>query len=386
MQTVDLKPESKPNKPRNKSPNKSLTFPKIVKLFRLYEERHRNLLIPSGFVIPKDGKDGNFQWPSFSWGYPLGKDVVRFREMYRSNNLRESQLTTLESIGFIWFPIKFRKERVLKALEIFSSVFGHCNVPQKFVIPEDPVFWPRYMWNYHLGVSVAMMRAGCKFVDIRSQAGELGLELNKRDRKGVSFDELKGSLQAFYSQHGHFNVPIRFTVPPRNADGPQYPASVEGIRLGSLLRNVYKGQRFADRRAELEAMGVSLENAHTKSFNVLLKALRGYREMKKATDSNWKDDAPFKVPFAFMVPADERFFDSSLWGMKLGRRWSSLRRHNLFINHHDVLIAEGFLDKVESDKIKRRIKLRQNRRQAEHADGGEGTEMLRDLTTIYARQ
>lgn len=368
---------------------KPLTFPKIIILLRLYEEHHRDLLIPSLYVIPKDGKDGEFQWPKFSWGYPLGRDVVNLREKHRSNKLTKTKLRTLESIGFVWYPIKFRQERVLKAIEIFVSVFGHCNIPQQFVIPEDPAFWPRYMWNYHLGWSVAMIRAGQKFVGIRAKACELGLELRKRPRNGISFDDLKAALQAFYSEHGHYDVPIRFIVPPRAADGPKYPASMEGVHLGVLFSNVCKGLRFADRRAELEAMGVPLVNGLMKSFNCLLKALRGYRQWKKATDPKWIETAPFKMPLAFVVPADHKFFEPSLWGMQLGQRWSSLRRHNLFVNHHDVLIAEGFLDKAESEVIKRRMQLRQERQRRRHAErskGGDGADEPPDLASIYSRQ
>eukprot|EP01033_Poteriospumella_lacustris_P017552 gene17552-12560_t len=347
------------------------------------------MLIPSFYVIPKDGKDGEFQWPKFSWGYPLGRDVVDLRAKYRSNKLRKTQLRTLESIGFIWYPVKFRQERVLKAIEIFSSVFGHCNVPQQFVIPEDPAFWPRYMWNYHLGWAVAMIRAGQKFVGIRDKACELGLQLRKRPRNGVSFDDLKAALQAFYSEHGHYDISIRFIVPPAAADGPKYPASMEGAHLGVLFSNVCKGLRFADRRAELEAMGVPLVNGLTRSFNSLLKALRGYRQWKKATDPKWIETAPFKMPLAFVVPADHKFFEPSLWGLQLGQRWSSLRRHNLFVNHHDVLIAEGFLDKAESEVIKRRMHLRQEqqrRRHAERSKRGDGAEEPPDLASIYSRQ
>lgn len=347
------------------------------------------MLIPSLYVIPHDGKDEKFQWPEFSWGYPLGRDVVNLREKYRSNMLSKTQLQALESVGFVWFPVKFRQERVLKAIEIFSSIFGHCNIPQQFVIPEDPAFWPRYMWNYHLGWSVAMIRTGQKFVGIRSKACELGLELRKRQKNGVSFDELKASLQAFHREHGHYDVPIRFIVPPSAADGPKYPASMEGVHLGNLFSNVCKGLRFADRRAELEAMGIPLVNGHMKSFTCLLKALRGYRQWKKAIDPEWMESAPFKMPLAFVVPADHKFFDPSLWGMQLGQRWSSLRRHNLFVNHHDVLIAEGFLSEAESEVIKRKMLLRQQRsrqRRAERSQGGNGAEEPQDLASIYSRQ
>jgi hypothetical protein len=105
------------------------------------------------FVVPSTSA-----WPPDAWGVKLGSAVnsMRTRRSFTSQTQRDAD--RLLAINFVWDAAEYRwTEQILPALTAFATKFGHCDVPQSFVVPLDPA-WPRKAWKLNLGSCVNNMR------------------------------------------------------------------------------------------------------------------------------------------------------------------------------------------------------------------------------------
>jgi hypothetical protein len=125
---------------------------------------------------------------------------------------------------------------ILPSLKMFAQVFGHCDVPNSFVVPHESP-WPEEAWGLRLGETVTSMRSRgdfqTQFQRDSRQLEDIDFVLNSRRNH---WDKaLLPSLKVFYRLHGHSVVPTKFVVPsespwPKTAWGLQLRAAVNRIR------------------------------------------------------------------------------------------------------------------------------------------------------------
>lgn len=73
---------------------------------------------------------------------PLGHWVRKQRVHYRfqkqgtPSNLTPDRAATLDELGFVWEPRDEKWDQRFEELKAFQEEQGHCNIPQRYVIPE----------------------------------------------------------------------------------------------------------------------------------------------------------------------------------------------------------------------------------------------------------
>jgi hypothetical protein len=183
---------------------------------------HRDLLVPSKFVIPY----GDACWPKATWGIALGNAVYRIRN--RGDFLRGSNAISrrdqLESLGFVWDTQEHRFEIFCKALRVYAQVEA-CNngskrasilrVPAQFVVPRSSQ-WPNRLWGYTLGARCIAVRQKELYVKGQPEKlkvlAELGFHSGGND--SLSWLEVVHAAAVYSQMHQRkLEVPANFVVP-----------------------------------------------------------------------------------------------------------------------------------------------------------------------------
>ncbi|DBA04150.1 TPA: hypothetical protein N0F65_004258 [Lagenidium giganteum] len=258
----------------------------LLPALTVYRAIHGHADVPPGFIVPQDPA-----WPSDLWGYRLAGQIAGLRRFGPNDPDALDVIDDLEALGFA-FDIQENSwnEKVLPALEVFHEVFGHLNVPQRFVVPaEEP--WPKRAWDMKLGTIARGIRNGRQYCEQaeahRDRLMELDFPWKVKPTEGGEHPtslwhhaprpippmtgELSGerekywnevvmdSLRAYAEQHGSCaDLPESFVIPENDC----YPRSAWGINLGLRVRLMRQGTRYVEEvqkyRSELEALGVEL--------------------------------------------------------------------------------------------------------------------------------
>ncbi|KAG7378486.1 Phosphatidate phosphatase lpin1 [Phytophthora pseudosyringae] len=173
----------------------------------------------------------------------------------------------------------------------------------------------------------ASQRRSCALLSVHSQ-------LRRQSTRSVAYQQrqfelLAPALQTFHCLHGHFAVPLRFTVPsiPSRA-AQQWPEELQGMKLGTTISRFLKACALAKKpsrrqtldgvRAQLRELGLP-DVEDWKRFlweEVTVPAMRTYRSMH----------GDLLMPVSFTVPEGDGTWPRSTWGYKLGYWTSELRR------------------------------------------------------------
>lgn len=140
------------------------------------------------------------------------------------------------------------------------------------------------------------------------------------------FQLLVPALQTFQRLHGHFAVPLRFTVPSTDQ---QWSEELQGLKLGTTISRFLKACASANKPsrrrslddvcAQLRALGLP-DVEDWKRFlwdQVTVPAMQTYRSMH----------GDLLMPVSFTVPEGKDAWPRSTWGYKLGYWTSELRRN-----------------------------------------------------------
>ena len=71
----------------------------------------------------------------------------------------------LDRIGFVWSLSEHKFDVFLKALKIYKKNYGNLYVPQKYIVSQDDVSWPREFWGIRLGNLVQRARIDSESLD-----------------------------------------------------------------------------------------------------------------------------------------------------------------------------------------------------------------------------
>lgn len=289
-----------------------------------YKSVYGDLYVPRSFTVPHESP-----WPVQAWGHPLGRIVNTLRShAKRSTNnhdeakaLCDVQREALEQIDFVWDVMEHRwTTRFLPSLQRYYAIYGHSDVPQKFIVPgpdsEDPDdFNPwadlPHCHGYPLGAAVNRLRCGESFT----------VQLERDYDKLVaiefpfsSFDinwngKVLPALEAFFEVYGHINVGQYFVVP---VNDPQWPQATWGTRLGFIVQNIRsRGDFFPQLMRDsdrLEEIGFVWNLAEVKWRHMVMPALEAFVEVNDHAN----------VPPNFTVPSNAPWPEAA-YNLRLGR-------------------------------------------------------------------
>ncbi|EQC36697.1 hypothetical protein SDRG_06131 [Saprolegnia diclina VS20] len=211
-----------------------------------YRKIYGNLHVPRDFVVPVH--DG---WPPEIWQLRLGDAVATFR--HHADALPSERMDALNALDFVWDMNEAEWDRKLRALTTYKALYGHVDVPQGFLVPEDDLEWPRDVWEMELGHVVANLRASETLSDERRAAlNALGFAWQYFEAEWARKLQALAHYKALY---GTTNVPTTFTVPQNDK---RWPDRLWWMPLGLIVQRL-RAQRHDGltdaRRADLDRLG-----------------------------------------------------------------------------------------------------------------------------------
>jgi hypothetical protein len=159
--------------------------------------------------------------------------------------------------------------------------------------------------------------------------------LPKQQKKGrtniLLWPAVKAALMTYREKEGDLLVKRRFAVP----DGdPSWPAETWGLRLGTIVAKIRKGEYYATHSKELLDLGFdfSFQGPRPHGWAKIHRALKAYKEKF----------GNLSVPMKFVIPADDLSWPEELRGLKLGDVAHNIRSHGAYEEHRTALEFMGF--------------------------------------------
>jgi hypothetical protein len=263
--------------------------------------------VPKVFVVPI----GDETWPKVAWGVRLGGmvDKVRCGKAYAAQ-IAESK-EELERLQFCYKTSIAERdwvEKILPSVRVHRQEFGHCIVPQSFVVPASSP-WPEKAWEMHLGYAINRIRAGSCYAEqvtrYKAILDELGFAWDWS--AAVWNEEIIPALDAFAEVYKGRRFPSTFVVPSENP----WPSRVWGMQLGAAIHQLRSiGNFFAHYGREfekLEGLGMNMKLA-TRAWKLRVVPLL---EIHEALNGDQE------VPESFVIPS-EAPWPEEMWGVRLG--------------------------------------------------------------------
>ncbi|MGW3563515.1 Helicase associated domain protein [Streptomyces sp. NPDC000941] len=195
---------------------------------RTYYSAHGHLNVP-------------FQYVTQEGGFRLGQWIVNARQHHRKGWMRRDRIEALDKIGMIW-ETKARPWKLFTdELKTFRQSFGHALVPQSYISPS----------GYRLGQKMNSTRSNPHRVPehVRSTLDSLGMVWNTRHAR---WQQLHTAAYEYREQHGHLEVPARYTAP----DG--YPL---GAKIKAYRKLWREGRIDPAEQSSLEELGMRFKTA-----------------------------------------------------------------------------------------------------------------------------
>uniref|UniRef100_K3WY59 Helicase-associated domain-containing protein n=1 Tax=Globisporangium ultimum (strain ATCC 200006 / CBS 805.95 / DAOM BR144) TaxID=431595 RepID=K3WY59_GLOUD len=292
-------------------------LPSLQTFYAVYD--HCN--VDQYFVVPSQAP-----WPEQAWGLKLGFIVRNIRQRGDFFELVGRDMEQLEQLDFVWNAAEAKwRQRILPSLRTFVAVYGHSNIDRNFVVPSEPP-WPVKAWGTKLGkVATDVHTQFHATTDAAAKPRSTSPRSVHHQRR--EFGKLEAALRAFQRIHGHYAVPLRFTIPGLKEEEEQqvnvWPEELRGMKLGTALSRFVK---VADKpenvaiASKLEDMGVPVQSiSDWKTYlwtNVSVASLHTFYTIH----------GHFLIPYAFTVPQGDAAWPRQTWGFKLGYWVIELRR------------------------------------------------------------
>lgn len=142
-------------------------FDRVKAALTVYKEIHNDLIVPQPFLVPCDDP----RYPEHTWGLTLGEIVNHIRNHDNYEDYREELL----AMGFEFDPMKARFQRYFRALQRYQTVFGHLNIPLRYIIPKGSIEFDEECWDMRLGLVCWNMRNLGYFAEFADQLKPLGI-------------------------------------------------------------------------------------------------------------------------------------------------------------------------------------------------------------------
>ncbi|KAF0684058.1 Aste57867_23979 [Aphanomyces stellatus] len=294
----------------------SLTLPALA----AFKAIHGHVLVPVQFQVPSD----DAAWPVDVLGFHLGHALIALRAAHQKGQLDASVGAALTTLGLPLGNSRLVQkwhQRVFPALQEFVASFGHCDVPQHFIVTSPT--WPDATHALPLGRLVRDMRHLNLFAGVYDKAALdlLGFLWTRNDK--VAFQvhhRVLPALAVFRAQYDHAFVPASFVVP---ASSP-WPPLAHGFHLGGWIarRRLDLSSLPHALQFLLEEAGVVWRHFDARFDNVVLPAFQIYADIHGTCAD---------MSTAFYVPEEDPW-PPHLWGLNLGGALWHIRNGDSFVS------------------------------------------------------
>lgn len=165
----------------------------------------------------------------------------------------------------------------------------------------------------HLGQTQHNIRNGKAWKAYRLQLEEVGLDFTPQQ---LSFDQTYQALKIFKDINnlkGTFSVPNNFIIPQNE----QWPEELWNIKLGDIQHKIKTGTSLKSHRHQFEELGFDFETDRRKNFNIILVALKAYKNINKL-------DGVFSLESNFIVPSSDPW-PRIAWGINIGEVCTNMK-------------------------------------------------------------
>lgn len=252
----------------------------VVEALISFRLQHHHILVPNAFVVPH----GDHNYPSATWGIPLGRCVHQIRIRHDFIRKRPDRVSQLDGLGFVWDLSEHHFQKFVKALKVYRCVkTGQLDkyrkvlrVPLQFVIPCESD-WPEDLHGYNLGTKCAAVRQKEVYIKNRPERKQILKDLGFwfGGNGTLGWLDVMHAAAIYSKMHERkLAVPTGFVVPSpyaRNGTGTTdqinydgdwpWPEQLWGLPLGQRLRDVRLKGRYltgpsaASRISQLNALG-----------------------------------------------------------------------------------------------------------------------------------
>lgn len=312
---------------------------KIKEALIKYKEIHKNMRVPTKFIIPSD----NDLWPEHLWNIHLGKIVNHIRNRHLFSIYKDELL----EIGFDFSrqsPLPYGWQSVKTSILTYKSIYKNVNIPWGFIIPKDDDRWPIGVRGILLGPVYGNIKRGQSYRQHTKELEELGIYVFSQ----YSFENVKNCIVIYKELNGgDLKVPISFTVP---AEDDRWPLACKYMPLGGILYNISHNEMFADRKDELLEIGFEFGCRRKFVWEDVKEAIIVY----KTIHGNFEIPKTFEIPgignsdpYAGLAAAGVDSpslspWPRKLWGMRLGEVVYSIMCFDSYKNRAEELLEIGF--------------------------------------------
>ena len=354
-----------------------LPYNSALQTLQAYHAVHGDLVIPRRYRVPHKSP-----FPPEWYGADLARTVYHMKWWQKHVKSKPSRVAELNRLGFVWERLQPEWNLVLEALIIYSTLYGHVMVPNRFVVPvgdvtdtadadaddePNPVHkntknpWPRATWGIPLGSCVYRIRARNDF--LRGPNG--GSRRDQLDGLGFVWDVQEHRFQIFYKclyQYAKLNecgpfspvgeqhtralkVPATFVVPPND---PRWSRDLWEYPLGVKCHAVRQKQLYVKnsrhRQQLLEELGFRWSGNADLGWLQVVHAAAIYSRMH---------NRQLDVPYHFVVPSAPSLHDAKtedwpwpeyLWGLPLGQRLKDVRLKGAYLKGKSASARRRQLD------------------------------------------
>jgi len=275
-------------------------FATIYQALETFKALNGHVNVKQRFVVPLSGPESE-SWPVALRGFKLGNALCSIRK-----GAYATHRSSLEAIGVSFSSQeKGDFERTYMSLKTYLDIYGDTYVHRDFVVPHDAEEWPEETWGVKLGKKVDNIRhkrcyQSCpqqrqmleelgfgaanesRYDRLEFRTIKLALELFKHTkghlngkRRSASVDSLSHTqnvcLYTYTHTHTHTSLSLihSYTVPQRfvvsRSEHHDWPEVTWGARLGMIVMNMKKKGTYANKKHELEAIGLKFPSSSSSS-------------------------------------------------------------------------------------------------------------------------
>ena len=150
---------------------KGQRFENLFRALKIYHAKNAHYKIKANWKVPSEDP-----WPINLWGKDLNQLVRQLRFL---DDISDEEKERLENIKFVWDPHKENGEKVLECVTIYHNLYGHTNVPAKYVVPHDIFKFPKYLRGMKLGAKLSNYRYNNQFSAFTAEFDKLGVLKDK---------------------------------------------------------------------------------------------------------------------------------------------------------------------------------------------------------------
>ncbi|OQR97423.1 hypothetical protein THRCLA_06965 [Thraustotheca clavata] len=278
----------------------SLPLPKLLKGLVFYRTLSGDCNVPHDYIVPRKSTH-------YGMGAEFEQKLEALGFVWVQNPLRVRCALLIEKDGVpIWTTSTRSLVELIETLTVYHSFYGNCITPKTFVVPLQGGFWSAYSRGLLLCEAIHLLELHAYQLSPSqlSQIQSLGILKNI-----PSWLNTLAMFKMYKQLYGNVDIPFNFIVPATNS----WKKAWQGISLGIIAWKIwlYQCLLLPVQQEELKAIYFTFNTITT--WTQILAAAKLFMD-KYDHDS---------IPLSFTVPSNDLKWPNEMWGMELGRYYSS---------------------------------------------------------------